>query len=153
MKEPALSSCKEILANQNDYKQIRKILIKRYGKLSVLHQNLSKHHANIGQVPSLHGNAVPWPVILSKTKAHIRLIQKAQAIENHLEQGETFINATAYIGNIVSFLPHDYQISDDIDDASDFTTVKSKFDEILHKAELMEYSGSMYADRAHRENN
>ena len=142
LKDPAFTSCREILAEQEDYKTIKKLLIKKYGRLSNLHQNLSKHHADIGQIPSLQGNSVPWHTILTKVKQHHRLIQKALAVEKHLSGTETFVNAPAYIGNISLYLPVDYQLMEEVDDANNFEVVKRKFDEILYKSEKVGYIGS-----------
>ena len=133
LKEPAFSSCKEMLAGQEDYTTVKKLLIKKYGRLTNLYQNLSKHHSDIGYIPSLQGNSVPWLTILSRVKLHYRLIEKALAAEKHFDT--SFINSHSYLGHIIYFLPLEYQL--EMEDTDNFEFVHKKFKEILYKAEKM----------------
>ena len=139
LRDPALSSSKEVLANHKDYRQIKRILIEKYGRLTVMYQSLNKHHEEVGVIPSLHGNNVPWATIRKKAKKHWRLIQKGSAIEKHFaDRGETFQNSYAYIGSVVNFLPTEMMTMDEVADAKDFSIIKEKFRIVLNKSETQE---------------
>ena len=139
LRDPALSSSKEVLANHKDYRQIKRILINKYGRLTAMYQSLNKHHEEVGVIPSLHGNNVPWATIRKKAKKHWRLIQKGSAIEKHFaDRGETFQNSYAYIGSVVNFLPTEMMTMDEVADAKDFSIIKEKFRIVLNKSETQE---------------
>ena len=138
LREPAQSSCKEILAEQNDYDQIKIFLIKRYGGLSTIYQSLSRQHTNIGEIPSLQGNSVPWITILTKVKEHYKLILRAVAIEKHMKsQNITFVNTHSYCGMVEKFLPMEYRLLDEIEE-NNFNYIFGFFKEILFKAEKVQ---------------
>ena len=124
---PAKDYIWHVIKDEDNFEEIKSILIRHFGKWSNMCQELSFMHQNVGSIPSTKGNNIPWLSIQRKVKDHLSLLHKAKSI------GDSFVNHYTYLSMIMKYLPLDI----DIDEDSTFNDVKQIYIDIERQASIM----------------
>ena len=123
----------------NDFNQIKRILISRFGNPVIILSDILELHKGIGKIPSKYCQKPPWHKIEDAAKAHLMLIRKAEQLaKNKMAIPEIYASGHRNF-HLISLISHEN--NEDLlammahtDERTMYSYIVQRFEQILATA-------------------